>query len=73
MKSMFTVVSPSSEAPVLRASATALRNTSGSTTADPQFRYTPPFEPRDVRDEVAEVAQAALADRGAARRAGACG
>ena len=38
MKSMLTVVSPSSDAPRLRARATALRNTSGRITADPQFR-----------------------------------
>ena len=43
MKSRFTVVSSSSDAPWLRAIATALRNTSGNTTADPQFRYTPPL------------------------------
>ena len=53
--------------PRLRASATAFRNTSGSTTADPQFRYTPPVEPRDVRHEVPEIAQAALAERRARR------
>ena len=41
-KSRFTVVRPVRSRPWLRASATALRNTSGSTTADPQFRYTPP-------------------------------
>ena len=44
-----------------------MRKTSGRTTADPQFRYTPPLEPRDVRHEVAEVAQAAFAERGARR------
>ena len=35
---MLTVVRPSSAMPRLRASATAFRKTSGSTTAEPQFR-----------------------------------
>jgi len=38
----FTVVRPSRVIPWLRTSATAFRKTSGNTTADPQFRYTPP-------------------------------
>src|SRR6266851_3596765 len=40
-KSRFTVVRPASAIPLLRARATAFRNTSGKTTAEPQLRYTP--------------------------------
>ena len=59
---------PSSAMPRLRASATAFRNTSGSTTADPQLRYTPCSEPRHVRHEIPEIAQAAFAERPSRRR-----
>ena len=67
-KSRLTVVRSASAMPRLRASATAFRNTSGSTTADPQFRYTPRSSRATFDDEVAEVAQAALAERRARRR-----
>ena len=67
-KSRFTVVSSASAMPRLRASATAFRKTSGSTTAEPQFKIHAVLEPRDVRDEVPEIAQAALAERRAGRR-----
>ena len=46
---MLTVVSPArSIALIPLTSATALRNTSGRMTAEPQFKYTPPREPRDA-------------------------
>ena len=41
--SMFTVVKSLTSWPRLRAADKAFKNTSGSTTAEPMFKYTPPL------------------------------
>ena len=53
----------------MRTAETAFRNTSGSTTADPTFRYTPPSSsPRTQRAQQPEIAMRRLADRRAVGR-----
>ena len=67
MKSILTVVSPSSDAPLIARERDGLEEHLGQDHGRAAVQVHAAFEPRDVRDEIAEVAQAAFAERGARR------
>ena len=69
-KSRLAVVRPSSDRPRLRAIATALRKTSGRTTALPRLSQTPPAIRATRPAEAAEVVERRLAQRGAVEPGG---